>query len=93
MLSVAALLIVVIHLLIIELIRLWNFFNGWSKLVRLLKEIFVSCELAPSDLQLLTEYFLGKFSSNVCSAEKYTKCSSNTLVLRLVYFSAEQTLV
>ena len=29
---------------------------------------------------------------NVCSAEKYTKHSS-VLLLRLVYFSAEQTLV
>ena len=28
---------------------------------------------------------------NICSAEKHTKCSS-VLLLRLVYFSAEQTL-
>ena len=37
-------------------------------------------------------YFWGRSLLNVCSAEKYTnKRSSNTL-LRLVYFSAEQTL-
>ena len=37
--------------------------------------------------------FLSKIQNhiNVCSPEKYTKHSSNTL-LRLVYFSAEQTL-
>ena len=29
--------------------------------------------------------------SNVCSAEKYTK--RNSVLLRLVYFSAEQTLL
>ena len=45
--------------------------------------------------QIETEVFtrdsLNWLDSDVCSAEKYTKRSSNTL-LGLVYFSAEQTL-
>ena len=44
------------------------------------------CQLQSRGLAVQTTVF------NVCSAEKYTKRSS-VLLLRLVYFSAEQTLI